>query len=285
MLTFVILRANIALSLINRDTKKHGGHMLAPERQKIILETLERDRGVEVSELSIRFGVSDMTIRRDLLKLEQTGHVLRTFGGAILKEKLPTLELSFLEKISYHQNEKVNIGKLAASLVSDGDTIAIGAGTTCFQVARNLPEDINITVVTNAINIGMELSSRKNIRLMMTGGMLVEDSFALVGPFAEETFNQVYVNKFFMGATGLSLEYGVTTQELSEAALYKSMIRSVGEIIVVADASKIGMITFAPVIPLDRISKLITSKECTEDCLDKFRHSGTEVLVAGSTEL
>ena len=253
--------------------------MLAPERQDRILELLRRDKAVTVSELSVTLDVSEMTIRRDLLKLEEAGMLKRTFGGAVPTSNFSTLRLSFAEKEAVYAEEKRCIGSVAASLIENGETIAFGAGTTTSQVMRHIGEVEHLTVVTNAINIAMELTNRPNINLIVIGGSLREQSFSLVGSFGETILAQIHINKFFLGVTGISIEHGFTTMHLSEASRYQAMIKAAEETIVVADHSKFGRVTLAPVAGMREVTKIITDPGIPAEYLQKLRESGIEVII------
>ncbi len=254
--------------------------MLATERHKLILDVLEKSKKVEVTELSATLGVSEMTIRRDLDKLEQAGLLTRTFGGATVTSNPIALQLSFVEKVAVYEKEKLAIALAAASMIRDGDTVGLVAGTTCFQIARNFPAKESVTVVTNAINIAMEFANRGGAKLIVTSGYMLERSFALVGPFAECILEQIHINKLFLGATGVSVERGVTTLDLLEASMYKAMIRSAEQVIVVADHTKLGITSLAPILPLEKVTRLITDSGIDPEMLAKLESTGLEICVA-----
>ncbi len=256
--------------------------MLASERQDRILEMLRKHKAVEVSDLSGTFGVSEMTIRRDLLKLEQAGLLKRTFGGAVAASNFLALQLSFTEKEAVYAEEKGGIGLAAARLIKDGETIAFGAGTTTLQVARHIGAVEELTVVTNAINIAMQLANRPHIKLLVTGGSLRERSFALVGPFGEAMLGQIHINKLFLGTTGISVEHGVTTLDLLEASMYKAMMKAAGEVIVVADHSKFGSVTLAPMVEIGEVTRIVTDIGIPTEYLQELGERGVEVIVAES---
>ena len=258
--------------------------MLASERQDRIFEILRKEKSVKVSELSDTFDVSEMTIRRDLLKLEQAGLLKRTFGGAVAAPNFFALQLSFAEKEVVYAEEKGGIGLAAARLIRDGETIAFGAGTTTLQVARHIGEVENLTVVTNAINVAMEMANRPNVKLLVTGGSLRERSFALVGHFGEVMLDQIHINKLFLGTTGISVEHGVTTLDLLEASMYKAMIKAAREVIIVADHSKFGSVTLAPIAGIAEVTKIITDTGIPAEYLQKLKEYGVEVIVAESSE-
>ena len=135
-------------------------------------------------------------------------------------------------------------------------------------------------MVTNAINIAMELANRPNIKLLVTGGSLRERSFALVGPFGEVMLGQIHINRFFLGVTGISIEHGVTTLDLLEASMYKVMMKAAGEVIVVADHSKCGSVTLAPIAGIGEVTKIITDTGIPTEYLQELGERGVEVIVA-----
>ncbi len=253
--------------------------MLASERQYQVLEILRKDKAVNVSELSETLGVSEMTIRRDLLKMEQAGLLKRTFGGAVAAPNFLALQLSFAEKEVVCAQEKGSIGLTAARLIKDGETIAFSAGTTTFQVIRHIGEIEHLIVVTNAMNIAMELANRPNIKLLVTGGSLRERSFALVGPFGEAMMSQIHINKFFLGASGISIEHGVTSLDLLEASMYKAMMKVAEEVIVISDHSKFGRVSLAPIVGIGEVTKIITDTGIPAEYLQRLRERRVEVIV------
>ena len=258
--------------------------MLAKERLNAIIESLNKKRAVEIAVLSAMLGVSEMTIRRELDKLEKAGLLTRTFGGTVANSTAPFLQLSYGLKESFNFNQKKAIGQTAAKLISDGETIGLGAGTTCYQVARHIRNTHPDTVVTNAINIAMELKKYPDLTVLVTGGLLNDSSYALFGPFAEIVFGNIFISKLFLGANGISIEKGVTIQDLMEAALYKAMMKAARETILVVDHAKIGVVALAPLAELSQISKLITDNETHEEDLKKYERCGIEVIVAEPIE-
>ena len=258
--------------------------MLVSERQDQILEILRKNKVVKVSELSELFCVSEMTIRRDMQKLERGGLLKRTFGGAVAAPNFLSLQLSFAEKESVYAKEKKGIGSAAARLIEEGETIAFGVGTTALQVAGSIREVEHLTVVTNAINIAMALANRQNVKLLVTGGSLVERSFALVGPFGEAALGQIHISKLFLGATGISIEHGVTTMSLLEASLYRAMMKAAGEVIVVADHSKFGKATLAPIASIGEVTRIVTDSKISTDYLQDFKNYDIDVIVVEPEE-
>jgi DeoR family transcriptional regulator, fructose operon transcriptional repressor len=259
--------------------------MLALERKRLILEILSEQKSVGIEDLSNKMGVSEMTVRRDLQNLENAGLLTRTYGGAVNVPSRYFAQPSFGDKEVVNHLEKRAIGIAAGKLIQEGETIGLGSGTTCFQVACHLNPDLNITVVTNAVNIGMELIKYPNIQLFVTGGVLIPKSFALIDPFVEDVFQRIHINKLFLGTTGISLESGITTQHLLEASFYKAMIAASQEVIIVADHCKLNLVTLAPILELERVTRLITDDHATLEYLEKIRQHGVEITIADSTEV
>lgn len=253
--------------------------MLAAERRFKIIRLVQKQKVVTTKELAKLFNTSGMTIRRDLEKLSQDGLLLKTHGGVVANE-MATLGPSFAEKEITYLEEKRRIGLVAGEMIERGDIIALNAGTSTFQVAKNIKKNMDLTVITNAINIGMELAKRDDIKLILTGGTLRERSFALVGTLAEKALSSVRVNKVFLGVNGVAVEHGITTADLLEASIDKVMIEIAKKVIVVADHSKIGNVSLAPIVPLSDIDKVITDSGISKADRETLEKSGVEVIIA-----
>lgn len=229
-----------------------------------ILQELLQTGEVSVDKLSKQLDVSPSTIRRSLTVLEQQGLLRRTHGGAVTVEPMlyePFRHVStFGEQEQNQAAEKRRIGLAAAELVSDGDIIAIGAGTTTTQVARSIRHRKGITVITNAINIAMELSHQDHLKVLLTGGELSGSWFALVGPTAIANIGEIFVDKVFIGVDGINSEKGLTTNYQDQAVIHRAMLRQARQKIVVADHRKIGLTGTALICPLKEIDLLITNQ-------------------------
>lgn len=228
-----------------------------------IMKALLRAESLSVQELVDSMGTSAPSIRRDLARLEKRGLVLRTHGGARLVE--PLLYEPFRHDTSFQAREgrnagpKRSIGLAAAELVREKEMIGLTAGTTTTQIGRALRHRRGISVVTNAVNIGMELCNQPAIRTMLTGGTLAWAwTFALAGQAALNSLNNIYLDRAFISATGVDLERGVTTLEPEEAAVASCMLRQAREVIVVADASKFGQVSPALICPLSAVHTVVT---------------------------
>ena len=250
-----------------------------------IMKALLRAGNISVQELVEQVGTSAPSIRRDLARLESKGLVLRTHGGATLVE--PLLYEPFRHDTSFQARElrsadaKRRIGLVASELVGETETIGLTAGTTTTQIGRSLRHRKGISVITNALNIGMELCNQPAIKTMITGGTLAWAwTFALAGQPALNFLRDVYLDKAFIGVTGLDLERGLTTLESEEAAVSLAMLRNAKRVIVVADSKKIGNVSPALICPLSAIHVLVTDTDIPREVHDELVARGIEVILA-----
>ncbi|MCQ6561838.1 DeoR/GlpR family DNA-binding transcription regulator [Paenibacillus mendelii] len=234
------------------------------KRKKKIMEYLNKEGRVEVLVLADEFSVSTETIRRDLERLDSEGKLKKVYGGAV-KVRADSLELPFDEKTRLHAKEKAAIGKYAASMVKNGDTIMLGNGTTTMEIIRNLRDHKDVTIVTHStptMLLAIEIFSGK---IIFVGGEVNPRQKSTEGPLAELMLNQLRVNKTFLSPGGISLLDGLTDYELSEANISRKMMERADEIVIIADSSKFGRTTFANVCSLDDVYTVITDRQCTEE--------------------
>ena len=258
--------------------------LVPPDRTEEILKELLRTGEVSVADLVLQLNVSPATIRRALRSLERKGLLRRTHGGAIPLEP-PLYEpfrnvSSFQEQEKHRVIEKRQIGLAAAELIADGETIAIGAGTTTTQVARSIRHRKGITIVTNAINIAMELSHRDDLKVMVTGGWVSGSWFALVGPGAIHSAGEMFVDKAFIGVDGIHAERGLTTNYPDQATIHRAMIKQARRTIVVADHHKLGVVGTALICLITDVHTLITNHTAPDDAVAPLSAAGVEVLRA-----
>lgn len=253
--------------------------MRSLERSQFILDYLRQHRHVDVSFLREKLQVSEVTIRKDLERLENENLVIRSHGGAMLNENL-FLEPSFLEKEDRLREEKSAIAKVAASLVKDGDVIALSTGTTVHHMTKWIRDRTNLTVVTNAINIAKELMGLEGIQLFLTGGSIRPKTFALIGETAEKSLDGIYTDYVFFGINGFSIEEGLTTPSMEEARVVRKLIENAKHTVVLADHSKFGVVTFYRIVPVEKVHTLITDRKAPEEIVSKLRQKGIEVLIA-----
>jgi DeoR family transcriptional regulator, aga operon transcriptional repressor len=257
--------------------------MTSEDRDTKILKKL-RDRGtVTLDQLTHDLGVSAASIRRDLARLELKGLVRRTPGGAKLVETLlyePFRYDSLFQKRVQNQAEaKRRIGLAAAELIQEHETIGFTAGTTTTQVARVIRNRQNIRVITNAINIAMELCNCAGLQTLVTGGFVQwAGSFSLVGHAAVSFLNELYMDRVFLSVCGIDAVRGVTVIEPEESSTFRAMVRQAKQTIVVADSSKLGIVTPALVCPLSDVHMLITDTHASDQALAAFVERGIEVV-------
>jgi DeoR family transcriptional regulator of aga operon len=254
------------------------------ERSELILQELLRNGQVSVDSLAARFSVSTATIRRDLTELERQGLLRRNHGGAVpvapmLYEAFRHVS-SFQEQEQKCESEKRRIGLMAAGLIADGEIVAIGAGTTTTQVARSIRHRKGITVLTNAVNIAMELSHLPEIRVCVTGGQLSGDWFAVVGDMAQRNVSEMFVDKAFVGVDGVHSEHGLTTNYPEHAAIHRTMMRQARKRIIVADHRKIGIVGTSLIWPATEVDVLVTDKATAEEATAAFGELKLTVLRA-----
>jgi DeoR family transcriptional regulator of aga operon len=250
-----------------------------------IMRALLRAGDISVPELVEQVGTSAPSIRRDLTRLEKRGLVLRTHGGVTLVE--PLLYEPFRHDTTFQARElrsadaKRRIGLVASELIGEVETIGLTAGTTTTQIGRSLRHRKGISVVTNALNIGMELCNQPEIKTMITGGTLAWAwTFALAGQAAVNYLRDVYMDKVFLGVTGVDVERGITTLELEEAAVYQAMLRNAKRVIVVADSQKIGNVSAALICPISAIHVLVTDPGIARPVHDDLIARGIQVIIA-----
>ncbi|MBS1809756.1 MAG: DeoR/GlpR transcriptional regulator [Acidobacteria bacterium] len=251
------------------------------ERAQGILRELLRDGDISVEQMAKVFEVSPSTIRRDLRLLEQAGLLRRRHGGAILVEHSlyePFRHVSsFGEQEQQCVGEKRRIGLAAAEIIANGEIVSIGAGTTTTQVARSIRHRKNITVVTNAVNIAMELSHRRDLKIFMSGGFLSADWFALVGAAAIQSVSELFVDKIFLGGDGIHPEHGFTTNYPDQAAIHRQMLKQARYKVAVVDHRKLGMTGTTLICPLNEIDLLITDKGASKKALAPFLAQGLKI--------
>lgn len=231
------------------------------QRRNEILFQLEKDRFIRSSTLSEILSVSEATLRRDLEIMEKQGVIERTHGGAMTSHRMQS-EPAFSASTEAYSHEKELIGAAAAGLVESGETIFINFGSTNTQVARHLKyrsELTDVTVITNNISVLGELQNEPGFNIICLGGRFRSQSNSLVGALTLRGIDGIYASKAFIGVDGISLKYGCTTPVDTDAEISQKMIENTnGQIIVVADNSKWGVVSNFQVVALSRISMLIT---------------------------
>ena len=256
--------------------------MNARNRADQILRELRQEGDLSLDVLIKRLGTSAASVRRDLTKLESKGLVRRTHGGVMLVEPLlyePFRYDSLFQNREQHRTaEKRRIGLNAAELIQENETVGFTAGTTTTHVARNLRNRHNIRVITNAINIAMELSNCAGLRTFVTGGFVQwAGSFSLVGHAAIDSLKDIYMDRVFVSVCGIDLARGITVIEPEEALTFRTMIQQSKQVVVVTDSTKIGMVTPSLICPMSNVNVLITDTHALEKAVAPFLERGIDV--------
>jgi DeoR/GlpR family transcriptional regulator of sugar metabolism len=261
--------------------------MLAEERRRHIIEILHcRDDGaVSVAELTEKFGVTGMTIRRDLDWLEGRSLLKRVHGGAVVHDGLYEQladEPPFSEREDRYFEQKQSIGRAAVQLVQDGDRLILDAGTTTLQVARYLTGKRGLTVVTNALPVAEELTYLPDLSTIVLGGILKPRELCMVGPTVTAELTRLSVDRVFLSAAGFSVDMGISDPDLQEAEAKQAMIRASKEVVLVADSSKWNANALAQVAPLRVVHCIVTDDGISPDAVVAIQAEGVEVLTPAS---
>jgi len=248
------------------------------DRRNEILKRLQEHGKVKVENLSKSFSVSSVTIRNDLEFLEEKGIIHRIYGGALLREVV-SHDKELDEKQKLHAEEKKRIGQAAADMIVDGESIVLDSGTTTLAIAESIKDKHDLTVMTNAINIAVELAGLENITVMLTGGTLRKKSYSLVGPEAESAIQKYYFDKFFLAVDGFDMNHVLTTPNPLEARLNRLMIDQSQEVIVVTDSSKFGRRSFSVICDVSEIDTVITDKGIGESYRNETKNKNVNVII------
>lgn len=252
---------------------------LSETRRAKILEWLREEGSARVRDLAEAFSVSEVTIRQDLERLESEGHVTREHGGAFLNSvtrQVRSLALEHLENM----DAKRRIGRAAAALVADGETIILDAGSTTTEVAANLIGRRDLTVVTNALNIALMLGAEPGFDIHMTGGHFKAPTLSLTGERAARYFDGLFVQKLFLATAAISLDAGLTYPALSDIPVKRAMVKAAAQVILVADSGKIGARSFSSLGPLDQVHLLVTDAGIADRDRQAIERLGIQIITA-----
>jgi len=252
--------------------------MLAVDRRHRILERVAEQQTIHIAELAKELDVSEMTIRRDIARLERDGFLRRTYGGATA-HVTRALELAFNARALQHAAAKRLIAMEAARLAVEASTLFVGIGTTCEQFALFLPPREDRTVITESVPVASLLGTRPG-RVVVLGGTVRRDELSCIGPAATATIARYRADVAVLGAAGISGPYGISELFEEEAENHRMMIERSEKVIVVADGSKLGAASPAIVAPLSEVDTLVTDESAPADELASIRQSGVEVVVA-----
>lgn len=256
----------------------------AEQRLKEVYECIEERKSVDVEELVQIFGVSGATIRSDLRELEKRELITRTHGGAIARDngviKDRNLDPAYKSRMELNIGSKEKIGMAVAKLIRDDESIMLDDGTTTLQVANFLPKGKRLTIITNDINICIKLADLESVEIISTGGIFRNRDLSYSGKIAEETTRKFYANKAILGASGVSLEKGITAPEELKAELKKVMIANCAEVVIVADSTKLERVSLLPVCEIGRVTTLVTDAGAPKAFVEQLEKKGVRVIIA-----
>lgn len=264
---------------IRRGRPASGGDLLmAEERRQKILALMQSEGRVIVGNLSKIFGVSQITIRKDLDSLQERGLVQRSHGGALPPTSSAMFDPSLQEKQKQHAPQKQRIAAAAAAMVTDGSCIMLDSGTTTAAVAHALRKFSGLTIITNSINIAAEFGST-SFEVILTGGSLRKNSFSLVGPIAEDVLKEMHADILFLGVDGFDLEIGLTTPNILEARVNRAMVASARKVVAVCDSTKFSHRSLSRIVPVTALHHVITDSGLPESMAEALRNLNIEVTL------
>lgn len=249
-----------------------------PDRHARILALLQQNGSISVTQLSELFKVSEVTIRKDLSSLEQQKKLYRTHGSAILISPYIS-DRHVNEKEKKSVAEKRAIGVAAAAMIEQDDSIIIASGTTMVFLAREIVPKGHLTVITAAVPVTQILSQNEAVDVIQLGGLTRNSSVSVVGPYAEQMLGGFNCSKLFVGVDGIDTEFGLTTTNMLEASLNRSMIDAAQKVVVLADSSKFGRRGFSKICDLESVDRIITDCGIETLYLERLRERGIEVTV------
>lgn len=253
--------------------------MIPAQRRKIISSYLSDNEIAPIDALAELVQVSEATVRRDLEWLEGEGLLERTHGGARRTRRLPE-EPEYARSAISHPEEKRGIGALAATLVKPGDSLFVNSGTTATELIRSLRHAENLTIITNNVTAALEAQAER-VQLILLGGNFRPRANSVAGPFAVELLRRMYAAKCFIGVDGVSLKHGCTTPNSLEAEIARLMIeRTQGEVIVIADHSKWGVVSNLEIAPLSQVSCFMTDDGLGQEARAALAANGVRVMLA-----
>jgi DeoR family transcriptional regulator, fructose operon transcriptional repressor len=253
------------------------------QRQKYILEEIEKWGSVSVLKLAETLDVSDMTIRRDLTELEKVGLVRRTHGGAVNARGRgyePPLALRSIE----NKPIKERLGAYAAGFVAEGDSIALDVGSTIYEVADRLQETRNITIITPSIPIASLFFDRSDVRLILPGGIVRPGETSLIGDIAQRILKDIFVDRLFLGVGAVDSKAGLTEYNMDDTSIKQIMIKNAKEVVVVADSSKFEKVAFTFICSFESVHHLITNEPPPKALMTALKKNDVNIHVVGGSE-
>ena len=257
--------------------------MFGAARLEKIKNIITEKKHVDVSTLSSLLAVTEVTVRKDLEKLEKQGFITKTHGGAMLNEKTPDdsrLIPDASNEDASLSKEKQMIGQIVAHMVKEHDSIFLGSGSTCCYIAKALVNKKNINIVTNNLNVANVLAAASSINVVLTGGNLIGHTMTLVGDIVQRTLEGIFIDKAFISVAGVHINNGFTVSNLDELNVYRSVLNIARELIVVADYSKFEKTSFVKFVPLVTANKVISNESIPIDYKAYFFEQGVQIFTS-----
>jgi DeoR family L-fucose operon activator len=251
--------------------------MLVADRYEKIVGLVNERGSIRVSELSDLCQVTEETIRRDLDRLEHSGRLRRSHGGAVSVKDTLHPEIPYAVREIQHAEEKKRIAIEAIKRIQPKDRIVLDASSTAWYMASDVP-DLPLTVLTNSIKVAMELSNKEKIEVVSTGGILAQRSLSFVGPLAERSLDAYHVDKVFLSCKGVHLDRGISESNELQARIKERMIGMADEVILLADSSKFGVQSFTHVADLADVDVIITDRRISMETLEQLQDRGINVI-------
>jgi DeoR/GlpR family transcriptional regulator of sugar metabolism len=260
----------------NGNTRQN---LLAEPRRMKILEWLQEEGSARVRDLSAAFAVSEATIRQDLERLDADGYITREHGGAYLRSVPQQVESMSLHHVQ-NMDRKQKIGRAAAALVGDHETLIIDSGTTTTQFAENLRPRNDLNIITNALNIALLLGGNPTNTVHMPAGQFKAPTLSLSGEKSVDFFVGIYAEKLFLATAGISFDAGLTYPAIGDIYVKRAMIKAASKVYLLADSTKIGRMSFSSLGGIELVHTLITDDGISPDDLAGFQSRGLDVIVA-----
>ncbi len=252
-------------------------------RYRYILEQIERQGTVSVIDLAEALDVSDMTIRRDLTELERIGMIRRVHGGAV-SARGRSFEPPLFFRSTENKAVKQLLGKYAAQMISEGDSITLDVGSTAYEIAVNLADRHNITLITPSIPIANLFLNRSDVRLIIPGGIVRPGESSMVGELARRNLETLFVDRLFLGMAAIDSQAGLTEYNMDDADVKKAMIKNAKEVVLVVDSSKFEKTAFAFVAPIKAVHHLITDAEPPKALLSVLKANSVAVHIVNEVQ-
>jgi DeoR/GlpR family transcriptional regulator of sugar metabolism len=252
--------------------------MLVAERYEKIVSLVNERGSIRVTELSELCQVTEETIRRDLDRLEESGRLRRSHGGAVSVKERQHLEIPYAEREIMHAEEKKRIAQEAIKRIGLKERIVLDASSTAWYMAQRMP-DLPLTVLTNSIKVATELSTKEKIEVISTGGILAQRSLSFVGPLAERSLDVYHVDKVFLSCKGVHLDRGISESNELQARIKERMIGMADEVILLADSSKFGVQAFTHVANIADVDVIITDHRIAKEMIDRLEDRGISIII------